>query len=153
MVLTQKIFCLFSLGFVCFWLVSTANLEFFCIHTINQYLKKQKNSSFFWLCFFLLWFDMVSKAKKKVFFVFCIYAINQYLQKTKKKLKVFFLLLLWFDMVSKAKSKKKLEFLFFAYMLSTISQKKLRSFLFVCFCCYGLICYAVFDSKSTRHIA
>ena len=61
--------------------------------------------------------------------------------------------LLWFDMVSKAKSKKKLEFLFFAYVLPTISQKKLRSFLFVCFCCYGLICYAVFDSKSTRHIA
>ena len=122
MVLTQKIFCLFSLGFVCFWLVSTANLEFFCIHTINQYLKKQKNSSFFWLCFFLLWFDMVSKAKKKVFFVFCIYAINQYLQKTKKNSRFFFFCcygLIWFQ---KPKAKKNLSFCF----LHTCYQRYLK---------------------------
>ena len=138
-------FCLFLVGF--------NSQPWVFLHTYYQPIsQKTKNSSFFWLCFFcygLIWFQ---KPKKSVF-CFLHICYQPISPKNEKKLKVFFLLLLWFDMVSKAKSKKKLEFLFFAYMLSTISQKKLRSFLFVCFCCYGLICYAVFDSKSTRHIA
>ena len=75
---------------------------------INQDLKK--NHVFFAFLFLLLWFDMVSKAKKQkktavVFVFFEILVDSMYAKKSKKPTFFGFLfLLLWFDTVSKAKN-------------------------------------------------
>ena len=120
MVLTQKIFCLFSLGFVCFWLVSTANLEFFCIHTINQYLKKQKTQVFFGCVFFVMvWYGF--KSQKKCFLFFA-YMLSTNISKKRKNSRFFFFCcygLIWFQ---KPKAKKNLSFCF----LHTCYQRYLK---------------------------
>ena len=145
-------FCLFLVGF--------NSQPWVFLHTYYQPIsQKTKKLKFFFGCVIFPFLVMVwygFKSQKKMCFLFFAYMLSTNIsKKTKKNSRCFsFVVMVWYGFKSQ-KQKKTWVLVFCIHAINDISkkQKKLMCFLFFCFCCYGLICYAVFDSKSTRHIA
>ena len=132
-------FCLFLVGF--------NSQPWVFLHTYYQPIsQKTKKLKFFFGCVIFPFFVMVwygFKSQKKCVFCFLHICYQPISPKKQKKLKVFFFCcygLIWFQ---KPKVKKKLEFLFFAYMLSTISQKNKKNSCVFCFFAFVVMVWYV----------
>ena len=140
-------FCLFLVGF------NSQPWVFFAYILLTNIPKNKKLKLFFGCVifpFFVIdWYGF--KSQTKMFFF--AYMLSTNIFKKQKDSSCFsFVVMVWYGFKSQ-KQKKTLSFCFLQTCYQRYLKNKLRSFSFLCFCCYGLICYAVFDSKSTRHIA